>query len=227
MVRFKVGIYRIPGSEADANEVVQKFIRGKGTPSLEKYEIHVVASAAKKFLRSLKEPVIPSSLWKTFVDAVNSPDATDADAALYQAISELPRPNRDTLAFMMVHLQKVAESPDTKMNPKNLGVVWGPTVLGYSSPDPAAIISEQPLQESVIRTLLGISSDYWSNFLHFEEGGNGHFPPVHTPDNQPEVRPPPAPFQLPSALKSVGPVARRTRSRQLARQKFFESPMLF
>ncbi len=223
---MQVGIYRIPGNEADANEVVQKFLRGKGTPSLDKYEIHVVASAVKKFLRSMKEPVIPSSLWKTFVNAANCPDSTDAEAALIQAVSELPRPNRDTLAFMIVHLQKVAESPDTKMNADNLSKVWGPTVVGHSSPDPQAMISELPLQAAVVRGLLGLASDYWSNFLHFEPSTlGGLFPPVHTPDNQHhDVR---APFPMPSALKSVGPVARRTRSKAMARQKYFESPMLF
>ena len=38
----------------------------------------------KKFLRALKEPVIPHSLWRTFVDAANNPDTTDAETALYQ-----------------------------------------------------------------------------------------------------------------------------------------------
>ena len=39
----------------------------------------------KKFLRALKEPVIPHSLWRTFVDAANNPDTTDAETALFQA----------------------------------------------------------------------------------------------------------------------------------------------
>ena len=41
-------------------------------------------SCVKKFLRALKEPVIPHSLWRTFVDAANNPDTTDAETALYQ-----------------------------------------------------------------------------------------------------------------------------------------------
>ena len=49
----------------------------------------------KKFLRALKEPVIPHSLWRTFVDAANNPDTTDAETALFQV--------RDTELVYMYH----------------------------------------------------------------------------------------------------------------------------
>ena len=48
------------GNESDANEILDKLTSSKGqTPNLSKYEIHAVTSCVKKFLRSLKEPVIP------------------------------------------------------------------------------------------------------------------------------------------------------------------------
>ena len=148
----EVGIYRVPGNESEANDVLDKFMRSKaGAPMINKYEIPVIASAIKKFLRSLKEPIIPLSLWRQFVDAANNPDSTDGDAATYQAISELPRPNRDTLAFLMLHLQKVAESPECKMPVDNLAMVMGPTIVGYSSTDPAAIMAEAEPQKRVMR----------------------------------------------------------------------------
>ena len=104
-----VGIYRVAGSEADANEILEKF-RRNNPPRLARYEIHAVTSCLKKFLRQLKEPVIPLSLWQVFVDAAKDPDTTDAETAMYQAISELPQPNRDTLAYLIVHLQAVASN---------------------------------------------------------------------------------------------------------------------
>ena len=85
------------------------------------------------------------------MDAANNPDTTDGDAAIYQAISELPRPNRDTLAFLILHLQKVAESPDCKMPVDNLAVVMGPTIVGYSSTDPQAIRMEAEPQKRVMQ----------------------------------------------------------------------------
>ena len=53
-------------------------------PRLANYEVHVVTSCIKKFLRSLKEPIIPLSLWQVFVDAASNPDTTDIEAAMYQ-----------------------------------------------------------------------------------------------------------------------------------------------
>ena len=48
------------------------------------------------------------SLWNVFVDAACHSD--NPDAAIIQAISELPLPNRDTLAYLMIHFQTVAEN---------------------------------------------------------------------------------------------------------------------
>lgn len=88
-----------------------------------------------------------------------------------QAISELPRPNRDTLAYLVVHLQAVASnSAVNKMDVDNLSMVMGPTIVGFSSSDPMAVMSESPKLKGVMRALLAISADYWSvNFdlLHF------------------------------------------------------------
>ena len=101
------------------------------TPLLTKFEIPTITSVVKKFLRSLKEPVIPLSLWQVFVDAATNPDTTDAEAAMYQAVSELPLPNRDTLAYLIVHLQTIADnSIFNKMDKDNLAVIMGPTILG-------------------------------------------------------------------------------------------------
>ena len=58
----------------------------------------------------------------------------------FQAVSELPRPNRDTLAFLILHLQKVADSPDCMMPADNLAKVMGPTIVGYSSRFAAYVI---------------------------------------------------------------------------------------
>ena len=101
--------------------------------------------------RSLKEPIITVGLWADFVRAVALPDKEDADAALYQAISELPQPNRDTLAFLILHLQRVSSSPDCKMPISNLAKVFGPTLVGYSSQEPSAtsMLSETKTQATV------------------------------------------------------------------------------
>jgi len=235
-----VGIYRVAGSESEANEILDKFRRG-GPPRLSKYEIHAVTSCLKKFLRQLKEPVIPLSLWQVFVDAANNPDTTDSETAMYQAISELPQPNRDTLSYLVVHLQAVASNSKTnKMNVDNLAMVMGPTLVGNSSNDPMAIMAEAGLQKGVVRALMAISGDYWSQFLAVEDdklmlrAGPGPGAAASTTAAlSPAMTPDQAIFATPLAggLTTGGP-ARRTRSKHYQaedfskKQQLFQSPML-
>lgn len=84
----------------------EHFLRGKGVPNLSQYDVHAVSGCVKYFLRSLKEPLITHSLWKDFITAADKSESQDSTAAMYQAISELPRPNKDTLAFLIMHLQR-------------------------------------------------------------------------------------------------------------------------
>ena len=89
------------------------------------------------FYRNLREPLITVGLLGDFIRATQKTDKQDADAALYQAISELPQPNRDTLAFLILHLQRVSSSAECKMPISNLAKVFGPTLVGYISKEPS------------------------------------------------------------------------------------------
>lgn len=104
------------------------------------------------FYRSLLEPLITASLLGDFKRATELTDKQDADAALYQAISGLPQPNRDTLAFLMLHLQRVSSSAECKMPISNLAKVFGPTLVGYSSQEPSRMLSETKHQVAVRET---------------------------------------------------------------------------
>ncbi|XP_068224481.1 rac GTPase-activating protein 1-like isoform X2 [Palaemon carinicauda] len=163
----EVGIYRVSGSEKEVKELKEKFLRGKGLPNLSKFDIHAVCGTLKIFLRSLKEPLVTHLLWNDFVSAAERADE-DASAAMYQAISELPQPNRDTLAWIVIHLQRVAECTECKMPISNLAKMFGPTIVGYSVPEPqpAVMVKETNHQQLVMEKLLEISTDYWNTFIN-------------------------------------------------------------
>jgi Rac GTPase-activating protein 1 len=70
-------------------------------PNLSNIDIHTVCSAIKDFLPTLLELLVTPTLWQNFVAAALTSDPGDARAAMIQAISEVPQPNRDTVAFLI------------------------------------------------------------------------------------------------------------------------------
>lgn len=157
------GLYRVNGGTADVKNLKERFLRGRGAPNLSEVDITTICSTLKDFLRSLKEPLITVALLDDFARAAVIRDKQDADAAMYQAISELPQPNRDTLAFLILHLQRVSSNPECKMPISNLAKVFGPTLVGYSCqhPSPSSMLSETKNQVAVRK----ISIDFLLNTL--------------------------------------------------------------
>nr|XP_033323373.1 rac GTPase-activating protein 1-like [Megalopta genalis] len=174
------GLYRVNGGTTEVKCLKEKFLKRKGAPNLsEVYKFEANKYKAKHLLlslitRCLREPLITVRLWADFVRATTISDKQDADAALYQAISELPQLNRNTLAFLTLHLQRLSGSPECKMPIRNLAKVFGPILVGYSCQNlsPASLFTETRNQVTVVENLLKIPSDYWANFVNPENLSN-------------------------------------------------------
>lgn len=163
----EVGLYRISGSDRDVKALKEKFLRKNGIPQLSEVDVHVLCGCVKDFLRSLKEQLIPLTLWTTFANASNViPDEEEGpvNKEFYRAVERLPQPNRDTLAYLIMHFQRIAECPEVKMPLTNFAKIFGPTIVGYSSPEPD-IYGETQVQYSVMFKLLSIPTDYWNRFI--------------------------------------------------------------
>ncbi|XP_062548165.1 rac GTPase-activating protein 1 isoform X3 [Armigeres subalbatus] len=164
------GIYRIPGSEREVRALKEKFLSGKTVPNLTAVDINVLCGCVKDFLRSLREPLIPTALWNTFSNAVQATSINQVQKELYDAIDRLPQPNRDTLAYLVQHFQRIAECKVVKMSLNNLARVFAPTIVGYSSEnvDNHAMFAETVIQVNVLMGLFNIPTDYWSQFVNVE-----------------------------------------------------------
>ncbi|KFQ45138.1 Rac GTPase-activating protein 1, partial [Nestor notabilis] len=169
----ETGLYRIPGAEQLVQEWKQKLLRAGGTlPTLSSVaDIHVVCGVLKDFLRGLKEPLVTFSLHPAFLRAADILDDAACSTALCHVVSKLPRANRDTLAFLMLHLLRVSHSPECKMDVLNLSRVFGPTLVGHSSANPAplTILEDAPRQCKVVARLLSLPPDFWRGFVGTEQ----------------------------------------------------------
>lgn len=200
----EVGIYRVPGADSQVKELKKEFMKGKGVPNLSHIDdIHVVCGCLKDFLRGLKEPLVTFGLWRDFVGAAENRDRALGLSEMYQAISQLPQANKDTLAFLILHLLRVGDIPDCKMPLTNLAKVFGPTIVGYSvtDPEPLQMINETKYQAMVMEKMFEIPVDYWESYLNVDEENiypnqyntpqtpDGAMPhsrlgPLHTPGSQ-------------------------------------------
>ncbi|XP_026187989.1 rac GTPase-activating protein 1 [Mastacembelus armatus] len=167
----EAGLYRLSGADRTVKELKEKFLRSKTVPVLSKVDdIHAITGLLKDFLRNLKEPLLTFRLNRPFMDAAGVSDDDNSIALMYQTIGDLPQPNRDTLAFLVLHLQRVADSLETKMDINNLARVFGPTIVGHAipNPDPMTILQDTKQQPKVVERLLTLPADYWSQFVMAE-----------------------------------------------------------
>nr|XP_045009429.1 rac GTPase-activating protein 1 isoform X4 [Jaculus jaculus] len=168
----EAGLYRISGCDRTVKELKEKFFRVKTVPLLSKVDdIHAICSLLKDFLRNLKEPLLTFRLSKAFMEAAEITDEDNSIAAMYQAVGELPQANRDTLAFLMIHLQRVAQSPNTKMDVANLAKIFGPTIVAHAvpNPDPVTMFQDIKRQLKVVERLLSLPLEYWNQFMMVEQ----------------------------------------------------------
>ncbi|XP_068610543.1 rac GTPase-activating protein 1 [Brachionichthys hirsutus] len=193
------GLYRVPGGERLVKELRDRFVQGKA-PALGKVQdVHVVCGVLKDFLRRLREPLVTFRLHRTFMEAAELTDDNDGAAILDRAVAALPHANRDTLAFLMLHLHKVMRSPPCQMDQNNLARVFGPTIVGHGMPEPSptTIMRDTNTQPKVVGRLLSLPHAYWRSVLavqtnetvssatpiRSQDGGHGRlFKPLTSPE---------------------------------------------
>ncbi|XP_077583340.1 rac GTPase-activating protein 1-like isoform X2 [Stigmatopora nigra] len=241
----EVGLYRISGQERQVKALKEKLIRGKTLPQLNKVEdINVIACVLKDFLRNLPEPILTFRHNKAFMEAAEIQDDKNSLNMLYRTIEELPQPNRDTLACLMIHLQKVSKSVDTKMDVTNLARVFGPTLVGHAGPNPdtMAVLSDTSRQPRVIERFFSIPVSYWSQYAYPDNidmedsnltGTPSHnvsiLGPLTTPEHQLMSKTPSASSlskRVMQTLTSTTIFPGKTKTSANPRGNFFESPHL-
>lgn len=169
----ETGLYRLSGSDRDVKALKEKFLKNNGIPNLQELDIHVLCGCIKDFLRSLSEPLIPLSLWTLFSNAAQTipSDDSDINKEVIAAIEKLPQANRDTLAYLILHFQRIAECPEVKMPLSNFAKIFAPTIIGYSASEleEYKMLAETQIQHSVMFSLLNIPMEYWTKFIILEK----------------------------------------------------------
>ncbi|XP_072255776.1 GEM-interacting protein isoform X2 [Pyxicephalus adspersus] len=132
------GLYRISGAKARVEKLLQAFENGRELVDLSGHSPHDITSALKHFLKELPDSVVSHHLYEEFMafsrdfpEEKKDPETQqEAIQRMKDILCRLPPSNYNTLRHLTAHLYRVSERfEENKMNPNNLGIIFGPTLI--------------------------------------------------------------------------------------------------
>ncbi|XP_070703281.1 rho GTPase-activating protein 23 isoform X2 [Pempheris klunzingeri] len=177
------GIYRVPGNNAMVSLLQDQLNKGVDiNPAEEKWQdLNVVSSLLKSFFRKLPEPLFTNDKYNDFIDANRMENASDRLKTMKKLIRDLPDHYYHTLKFLVGHLKTVADSSDkNKMEPRNLALVFGPTLVRTSEDNMKDMVTHMPDRYKIVETLIQHCTWFFTDELDKDEKT-----PVDTEDVQP------------------------------------------
>ncbi|XP_044075826.1 rho GTPase-activating protein 21 isoform X3 [Siniperca chuatsi] len=153
------GIYRVPGNNA-AISSMQEELNSKGMTDIDIQEdkwrdLNVISSLLKSFFRKLPEPLFTNEKYADFIEANRTEDSVERLKELKRLIHELPDHHFETLKFLCAHLKMVSDNCEkNKMEPRNLAIVFGPTLVRTSEDNMANMVNHMPDQCKIVENLI-------------------------------------------------------------------------
>ncbi|XP_017327529.1 rho GTPase-activating protein 21 isoform X7 [Ictalurus punctatus] len=153
------GIYRVPGNNA-AISSMQEELDTKGLTDIDLHDdkwrdLNVISSLLKSFFRKLPDPLFTNEKYSDFIEANRTEDGVERLKTLKRLIHELPEHHYETLKFLSGHLKTVSENCEkNKMEPRNLAIVFGPTLVRSSEDNMTHMVTHMPDQYKIVETLI-------------------------------------------------------------------------
>ncbi|XP_056375282.1 rho GTPase-activating protein 21 isoform X3 [Hyla sarda] len=152
------GIYRVPGNNAAIASMQEELNKGYTDIDLEDdkwRDLNVISSLLKSFFRKLPEPLFTNDRYNDFIEANRKEDPKERLVTLKRLILDLPEHHYETLKFLCTHLKTVAENSEkNKMEPRNLAIVFGPTLVRTSEDNMTHMVTHMPDQYKIVETLI-------------------------------------------------------------------------
>ncbi|KAI6157919.1 RhoGAP-domain-containing protein [Pisolithus tinctorius] len=134
------GIYRKTGGYGQTKIITQLFERQdyaafdlRDTDRFN--DVCSVTSVLKAYFRSLPVPLLTFDLHGEFISAAGLKDPALKTKHLQELVDRLPSEHYHTLRLLVLHLHRVREHSDQNlMTARNLGVVFGPTLMWSRDP---------------------------------------------------------------------------------------------
>ncbi|XP_053116639.1 rho GTPase-activating protein 21 isoform X4 [Hemicordylus capensis] len=152
------GIYRVPGNNAAISSMQEELNKGMTDIDVQDdkwRDLNVISSLLKSFFRKLPEPLFTNDKYADFIDANRKEDPVERLKTLKRLINDLPEHHYETLKFLSAHLKTIAENSEkNKMEPRNLAIVFGPTLVRTSEDNMTHMVTHMPDQYKIVETLI-------------------------------------------------------------------------
>ncbi|XP_076856271.1 rho GTPase-activating protein 23 isoform X3 [Brachyhypopomus gauderio] len=197
------GIYRVPGNNAMVCTLQEQLNKGMDINITEErwQDLNVISSLLKSFFRKLPEPLFTDDKYNDFIEANRLDDAGDRLKTMRKLIHDLPDHYHHTLKFLIGHLKTVADHAEkNKMEPRNLALVFGPTLVRTSEDNMTAMVTHMPDRYKIVETLIQHYDWFFSEELDKDE---------KTPEDQQDEQPVP---NIDHLLSNIGRTAPLTET---------------
>ncbi|CAH2312722.1 SLIT-ROBO Rho GTPase-activating 3 isoform X2 [Pelobates cultripes] len=149
------GIFRVPGSQVEVNDIKNSFERGED-PLVEDHterDINSVAGVLKLYFRGLENPLFPKERFLDLISTIKIESSTERVHQLRQILITLPRSVLVVMRYLFAFLNHLSQySDENMMDPYNLAICFGPTLMPI--PDGQDPVSCQAHVNEVIKSII-------------------------------------------------------------------------
>ncbi|XP_053723580.1 SLIT-ROBO Rho GTPase-activating protein 3-like isoform X3 [Synchiropus splendidus] len=149
------GIFRVPGSQVEVNDIKNAFERGEDplVDDQAEHDINSVAGVLKLYFRGLENPLFPKERFLDLISTTKLDMGAERAYHLQQIIVTLQRPVIVVMRYLFAFLNHLSQySDENMMDPYNLAICFGPTLMPI--PDEQDPVSCQAHVNEVIKTII-------------------------------------------------------------------------
>ncbi|XP_016065493.1 PREDICTED: SLIT-ROBO Rho GTPase-activating protein 3 isoform X3 [Miniopterus natalensis] len=149
------GIFRVPGSQVEVNDIKNSFERGEDplVDDQNERDINSVAGVLKLYFRGLENPLFPKERFQDLISTIKLESPAERVHQIQQILVTLPRVVIVVMRYLFAFLNHLSQySDENMMDPYNLAICFGPTLMHI--PDGQDPVSCQAHVNEVIKTII-------------------------------------------------------------------------
>uniref|UniRef100_A0AAY4EIL7 SLIT-ROBO Rho GTPase-activating protein 1 n=1 Tax=Denticeps clupeoides TaxID=299321 RepID=A0AAY4EIL7_9TELE len=149
------GIFRVPGSQVEVNDIKNSFERGNDPLADEEnnHDINSVAGVLKLYFRGLENSLFPKERFNDLISSIRIENLYERALYVRKILLTVPRSVLIVMRYLFAFLNHLSQySDENMMDPYNLAICFGPTLM--PTPDTQDQVSCQAHVNEVIKTII-------------------------------------------------------------------------